>query len=788
MEKMEDDEARDFDHVSSIKMIPDDKIMVHVYDLLTMLSSSLRKIETKLPGFEVAAKVSIHPYPLLCSLTNWLAPIPDLPMVEIPKLGLPPVPIVQLLTQIMSSIENVENLNNVELLGGELRMMDAITEVAQSVAVVSGSLAPISLPIIGTDSFLAQLVEIVEDIPEPPFLEVMVQNEGDEEDVGYEMDETGQMKQSLLGETRAVMANILVTELANAVSKLPDDIKPTMILPGISNEVRPVGLEALLVLLEDMVQSMPILEEAKTRSVAAVSQPHTLTLKVLIDSILAVFEHAIELPGVYIRDSLLVVKSESLQERQQKEEEAEDGVKANAKAVVSDVQEGQGLAEDAGVTTAVSSTGSAAVAGLAVTSIQIAEKEGEGLDKRSSRIMSSVSSLRKKTNLATVDPKKLYGLLAALHILIMLFRLMMSLFNVGLIHGAFSKVADVPAIHKLEDAVKGVLGGFGPFASAMATMFGKLNVLPLLFRWNCKGAFLFLSCIGLLFGTRLFIRAIENDWLLRWSIRLSNLKQREESAYKAKLLDKLVAFVETAIFALMQMFVMFLFNMLSSAWAADQSFQQSCSATDHFFLSFSFALMVIGLIFALVSNFFVFVGRPSMEKIKREGLVGLGKEIALGWYRIFLLSVGVWNENMMKSYRVVQRGNTLVDFDTSEGTRHEAIVNVTGRTNGMMFLLLPGMAFFSQTAAALNESILFNLTPRLKLSEPNVNVRTYHWVNALVVAVCQLLVALVASQAMVVLLVIVLLPGFAYNLYQDVKKTRDAVAEAVKQQKNVEMN
>jgi hypothetical protein len=74
------------------------------------------------------------------------------------------------------------------------------------------------------------------------------------------------------------------------------------------------------------------------------------------------------------------------------------------------------------------------------------------------------------------------------------------------------------------------------------------------------------------------------------------------------------------------------------------------------------------------------------------------------WGRLFLMTCGVWTEELLLKYRVLFRAALLDDDADDDFTYQEAIIAMTAKSHGLYWLFVPGFGFLTKMCAYLNES------------------------------------------------------------------------------------
>eukprot|EP00003_Mantamonas_plastica_P001373 TRINITY_DN10988_c0_g1_i2.p1 TRINITY_DN10988_c0_g1~~TRINITY_DN10988_c0_g1_i2.p1 ORF type:complete len:293 (+),score=91.09 TRINITY_DN10988_c0_g1_i2:121-999(+) len=286
--------------------------------------------------------------------------------------------------------------------------------------------------------------------------------------------------------------------------------------------------------------------------------------------------------------------------------------------------------------------------------------------------------------------------------------------------------------------------------------------------WNCKGAFLFLGTVVMLVGTRYLIIALRKDFLLHMAIRFTQFKKRHRGDIGKKVWDKVGSVVLTLTFSAMQIFVLFLFNMLNAASQGSFAFHQSCSGVDHEVRDVSKYMAIIGLVAAFVGNFFVFAGNPTRDFDSAQGYYQLFAQFGHGVWRIVLMTFGYWNDEMVKSHNIISRSQALLDFDDDKVGRHEAVIAVTGKSRGLFWFLVPGAVFLAKTAEVLSAPTIWGRSDSLKF-KVEYGKRQWKWLNNFGKTVMQIVVVFLPTPISAAILGAVHVPDFVFELINEVK-------------------
>eukprot|EP00003_Mantamonas_plastica_P002951 TRINITY_DN1235_c1_g1_i2.p1 TRINITY_DN1235_c1_g1~~TRINITY_DN1235_c1_g1_i2.p1 ORF type:complete len:438 (+),score=194.18 TRINITY_DN1235_c1_g1_i2:1106-2419(+) len=379
-------------------------------------------------------------------------------------------------------------------------------------------------------------------------------------------------------------------------------------------------------------------------------------------------------------------------------------------------------------------------------------------------------SLIDKPKLDVNTKYKMIAVAVGLQMVSFFLDLMRSLFNVGVIHGASKNVFPIAGALQLKLAVTSVLGGLGDITHFFANTFGNLNFLPLILNWNCKGAFLFMSAVVMLVGTRFFIKLLQEDWLLKVAIRMEELKTRETNPQKQKMVEKLAGMIDQFAYAGMQMFVIFLFSMLTAS--LNPQFQESCSGIDAFSKSFAQIIMVGGLLIGLGANFFLFAGKTTntFERFKDNNYLRFAAIIAHGFWRILKMTFGFWDDEMVKSHRIVGRAHELLDFnDDGDLSRHESLISVTGKSRGLFWYLIPGTAVLAKTSETLSDPTPWDRSESLTFKNP-FKTRLFAWGNNVIKLGSVVITALAPTTTSVVFLFLSVFPMQLFNLWKEITR------------------
>ena len=93
------------------------------------------------------------------------------------------------------------------------------------------------------------------------------------------------------------------------------------------------------------------------------------------------------------------------------------------------------------------------------------------------------------------------------------------------------------------------------------------------------------------------------------------------------------------------------------------------------------------------------------------------------------MSCGLWTEELLSKYKVMQRASAAVDISSDTAMQRE-VLSLTAKSHGLYWLFVPGFAILTKMATYLNENPTwifigqhFEEVPRLNEKMPRVEYK-----------------------------------------------------------------
>lgn len=343
-----------------------------------------------------------------------------------------------------------------------------------------------------------------------------------------------------------------------------------------------------------------------------------------------------------------------------------------------------------------------------------------------------------------------------------------AMFGVAVVWASLDGVGDIAGWSAVADAIESVFGPVGALLRVFSGLLGTVDLVPALADdWNCGGALGLLSLLALVAALAVAHLTLRRDWLLVATFmlrggRCSNRAARRLARSASASAGNTLLYVLQALLASASHLVTVLLSR-----------KATCSDFDDTVLTFAFIVFTSLVMFvAAPVLLYAFAGRVDWK----YGPFGV---LFQAVRNLLALTVGVWGASQEYAFEVAAKASRVSRQPESAET-HEAVIELTAKSRGALWMVVPGCGILAKAAEVLNKppgyvaskGVLMRKSPRKRLVEWGFNIVT-------VVAI--LLSVLSGTAGAAVLLLVSLLPAWILEVLEICGLAATRVSEEVSQ-------
>eukprot|EP00002_Diphylleia_rotans_P001558 TRINITY_DN1085_c0_g2_i14.p1 TRINITY_DN1085_c0_g2~~TRINITY_DN1085_c0_g2_i14.p1 ORF type:complete len:415 (+),score=68.92 TRINITY_DN1085_c0_g2_i14:85-1329(+) len=318
--------------------------------------------------------------------------------------------------------------------------------------------------------------------------------------------------------------------------------------------------------------------------------------------------------------------------------------------------------------------------------------------------------------------------------------------------------------------------------------------------WDCKG-FLCLAATGcLLFLCMILFFIVEKDSLFYVAIQ-GKAKAESMEGFKKYLLMGVIQV--TMIFGIyvLQIVVLFMYRVMITILGMSTSYtSSSCGEVDNVIMGISKYIVISIIIVMIFWYFMLFSGREigrdfykglgkmilfltllpftlplyflkpgfrdwmndENEQVKSMGPKAMGMMIVHSTQRILGLTLGIWTVDSISDFKVMEKAK---DFgDESKKSQDEAVMLLTAKCRGMLWILIPGCVFLTKVSELCNSPPVL-VDPRADLTfQIHIAFRVFKWLGNITRLVTTILIVIDPSY----ILILIFLASFVSDLISNI--------------------
>eukprot|EP00808_Paulinella_micropora_P020960 g67295.t1 len=285
-------------------------------------------------------------------------------------------------------------------------------------------------------------------------------------------------------------------------------------------------------------------------------------------------------------------------------------------------------------------------------------------------------------------------------------------FNVSILHTSLNRAFTLPDISKLSAIISEFFDTFGVrwmsgWFDLMMQIFSSLDFLRAVGEgWNCGGALALMAPVCVVLGCYLFFRILHDDLLLRLAI-----ETRGQVVGKSRMWTHLkigFSMLLSAIVLYLLQSVVLLMTSIVTTTIGNQN--RSCSELDRAMVETSYIFAIIFSLISLYTSVLLFGGAANFSF----------RGLTLGWLHglkaVTVLTLGIWTNDNVKRFRIVERANVYDNDETDRDNCQEQVMGLMGKSRALMWLPLPVVGIFiTKVGEATNEA------PGVVLTSPPVS-------------------------------------------------------------------
>eukprot|EP00457_Paulinella_chromatophora_P000304 gb/GEZN01000304.1/.p1 GENE.gb/GEZN01000304.1/~~gb/GEZN01000304.1/.p1 ORF type:complete len:1491 (-),score=201.61 gb/GEZN01000304.1/:251-4723(-) len=274
-------------------------------------------------------------------------------------------------------------------------------------------------------------------------------------------------------------------------------------------------------------------------------------------------------------------------------------------------------------------------------------------------------------------------------------------FNISILHTSLKASIKLPDVTALQAQVAEFFSFLGfqwvsKYFEWLMNLFSTLDFLKSMGEgWNCGGAVALAAPVFVVIGCYLFFRILHDDALLKLAITTRG-DTVGRSLIRVQLNYAGATLLSSVTLYLLQTVVLLLTSVVMTTVSHGQ---RSCSDLDRIMVTIARFLAYAFSVLALYIAVLLF-GGPSSFTFR-----GLTLGWLVGLKAVTVMTLGIWNEDNIKRFRIVERAEVYDNDETDRDNCQEAVMGLMGRSRALMWLPIPVAGIFiAKIGEAANEA------------------------------------------------------------------------------------